>query len=124
MTARAAVLRPGFGLIEVIIATLLVAVGLLSVAGAGSLAIRRLREAESEQAAALEGVAVIDSLAQLAQPAAGSLVRGRFTHVWTVVDSAGVGRLSLEVRWHDGSAQRTLVFAAWVAPPPPIAHVP
>jgi Tfp pilus assembly protein PilV len=116
--------RDGFGLVEVIIATLLVAVGLLSVAGAGSLAVRRLREAESEQAAALEGAAVIDSLTQHGQPLSGTAVSGRLTHAWTVLDSAGISTVTLRVSWNDGGAPRTLLLSAWAAPPPPLSHAP
>lgn len=115
--------RPGFSVIEALIALILFAAGILAIAAASSRAIRTLREAEARDEANVIMLSVADSLLQLASPASGSLTRGGYAVSWTVADSGRVAAVSVRVGWVDGTTARTDSVLTLAAPPPPRLHV-
>ena len=107
------VARPGFGLIEVVVALTLLSVGLLGIAATATLGARMMREGQADEAAAVEALQVLDSLTQLRQPAAGQRQAGRISLTWTVTtDSAGLSTIDLTVRYPNGSGLRSSTFRA------------
>lgn len=118
--------RRGISLVEVTVAMAVLAVGLLAtivlVARSGAM----LRTAAAHDGAARLAGMVLDSLAQHGEPAAGSLVSGRYSLAWTATQgSADVSRLVLTVHYSDGGQVRSDTFIAHAAPwPRTIGHAP
>jgi hypothetical protein len=113
-------------LVELEVALVVLAIGLLAtlalVARAGAL----LRVADAEEGAARVAGEVLDSLLQHGAPSAGALGNGRYSAGWSVVrDSRGVGLVTLVIRYDDGQRLRADTFAARAAPwPRTVRHGP
>ncbi len=74
--------RPGFGLVEVVVAITLLGIGVMSVGASAAFASRILRMAENQEAAARLAGALVDSLAMAASAVAGESGADRFRAVW------------------------------------------
>jgi len=118
--------RRGISLVEVGVAMVVLAVGLLATVALVARAGAVLREAESREGAARAAEDVLDSLTQHGRPGPGAIVRGRYALDWrTSRDSAGVTRVDLNVRYDGGGRSRTDTFTTFAAPWPRIlGHVP
>jgi prepilin-type N-terminal cleavage/methylation domain-containing protein len=75
--------RCGFGLIEVTVALVLVAVAALSIAASGAFAQRLLRRAELEEEGERAGELLLDSLAAYHATAGGVRIDSRIRVEWT-----------------------------------------
>ncbi len=107
--------RPGVSIVEVLVALVLLAIGLLGVAGNAAIAVRssggaarerRAVQRAGDRLAALreQGCAVARS-GTLADPAAG------LTERWTVAGaSGGAALVDVEVRWRAPAGQRLLLL--------------
>jgi len=116
---RPASRRPGFGLIEVIVALAVLAVGVLGTVGTAHVAARGRREAEArERAAALAGE-LLDSLAFVASPVDGDRWVRSYRGSWAIRPHGGGRVVELVVEYRDGTADRHLRIHAFHTPPPP-----
>lgn len=79
--------RRGFGLVEVIVAMTLIAVGVMSIAAGAAFSSRLLRIAENEEDAAHIAETIIDSIAYSGTRASGASDVGRFHAEWTAAAS-------------------------------------
>lgn len=111
--------RLGFTLAEVLVATLLLGIGVLSLTTAAAAGRKALREAAAESRALLAGSSVLDSLVRLTSPQPGSSTLGPDSVSWSVVPASAGVRVDLEVTFRDGTAMRTLVLTGVASPPPP-----
>lgn len=111
-------LRPGFTLVEVMVAVVVFAAGVLGAAATASLAVRTLREAEAQEGAVAIVGAVLDSLAQLESAGAGERREARYRLTWSARRAGRATALDLTIRYHDGTAQRLLRFGMLHLPPP------
>ena len=101
------VTRHGFSLVEVTVAMLLLAIGLLGIAGTGLLAARMLREAEAREEMLDRAGSVLDSLATHGAAGAGTISHARFRLEWTASDSAVYVRtVSIDGSQHELRALR------------------
>ena len=106
--------RSGFTVVEVLVALIVVATGLLGVAGASALALRASSAALRERAATTRArtrLAILDA-AGCASAADGELPLGTgLTDRWTIGSPANGARM-VEVRaeWDDVGRRRTLVL--------------
>ena len=96
--------RQGFTLIETMVALIVLAVGVLGAAATATLAARLLREAEAREGATVFGSAVLE----------GERVEGRYRARWRATRRT----LTLEVTFHDGTAERVVTWEAVHAPAP------
>lgn len=96
--------RPGFTLVEVVVALTLLSVAVLSMAASGGMAAQLLRTAEREEAAARLAGSLLDSLVLVPQPGTGTLTRdhllgrwqgsrGGTVEVWVSYPDAGTSRI-------------------------------
>lgn len=88
--------RGGFGLVEVIVAMTLIAIGIMSIAAGAAFSSRLLRIAENGEDAARIAEVLIDSIAYSGTGGAGSADIERFHAQWTAAGS-GV-RLDMTLR--------------------------
>jgi len=96
--------RSGFSLLEVVIALVVAAVGLLAVVGVDATAWRRRTQADRAAAAALAARVRAERLTSLACDAAASgtlIVAGRLAERWTVSRGARGVLLVSAVAYHD-----------------------
>ncbi|HEX6640661.1 MAG TPA: type II secretion system protein, partial [Thermoanaerobaculia bacterium] len=100
--------RRGFTLIELTIAVVLLAIGLLALTGALVGALRATSTARAEHAALRRAEAVADSLVSMGVPGAGSLTRPGFT-IWWAPEPCALGEC---VRVHAAAASDTLSLLA------------
>ncbi len=108
---RAARARAGFTLIEVIVALVVFAVGVLGAMATATLAAKHLREAHGRQSAVLAAAAVLDSLTQSpTPPEAGERRDGRHRIRWTTNGHGTMSSVALVVEYPDGTRLRTLRF--------------
>lgn len=116
------VTRPGFTLVEVVVALTLLSVAVLSLAASGGLAAGLLRTAEREEAAARLAGSLLDSLVLVPEPGTGTLTRdhllarwrgsrGTTVEVWVSYSDAGTARIHYWTARSLGDLP--------VAPPPP-----
>lgn len=111
--------KPGFSLVEVIVAIALFGMGALGAAATLGLALRKQREADAHaEAVALAGE-VLDSLALVPVAGAGERTVGRHALRWATRGEAGAATVELIVTFHDGTAPRELHFTLAHAPLPP-----
>jgi hypothetical protein len=110
-------LRGGFSVAEALVALVLVGVAVLSLGGAANAAARMLLDAALTQGAALEAEVVLDSLADARVRGAGVIVRSPYTLSWTAVDSAGLHRAEILVRYAAGGGARQFGLARLTAFP-------
>lgn len=106
--------RRGFTVVEVLVALIVVAVGLLGVAGSSAIALRAASAAVREQAAvsrARTRLALIESTG-CASAASGELhVAAGLTDQWTVGPLAnGVRLVDVSADWDDVGRRRTLTL--------------
>lgn len=106
--------RPGFTLVETMVALVVLAVGVLGAAATATLAARLLREAEAREGATVFGTVVLDSLLLVGAPADGERIDGRYRARWRVAGA----RLSLEVTYDGGTAVRVVSWEAARDPAP------
>jgi prepilin-type N-terminal cleavage/methylation domain-containing protein len=108
--------RPGFGLIEVLVALTLLGIVMLGVAGSTLLAARLLGEAEATEQSALAALHVMDSLVQEASPANGERVAGRLAIRWQVQRDSTLQSIAVSVTFPNGSTMRTVHYRLVHAP--------
>ncbi|MEO5511847.1 MAG: prepilin-type N-terminal cleavage/methylation domain-containing protein [Longimicrobiales bacterium] len=90
--------RNGFGLVEVIVAMTLLAVGVVSVAASAAFASRMLRISEDREAASRIASALIDSLTAVHDAAGGERDMGRFHVSWGASSMPGSLRVTITSR--------------------------
>jgi prepilin-type N-terminal cleavage/methylation domain-containing protein len=90
--------RNGFGLVEVIVAMTLLAVGVVSVAASASFASRLLRVSEDREAASRIAAALMDSLAALPNAGSGERDVERFHVEWGAGSASGTIRVVITNR--------------------------
>lgn len=100
--------RPGFTLVEALVAVVLLAVGVLALAATGAFAAGLVRMAHREEAAARLASTLLDSLVH-EPPASGSLVLADLEARWSA-DAAGA--VVLVVSYGDAGRRR---FHRWEA---------
>jgi hypothetical protein len=104
------------------VALLLLAIGLLTTVPLAVRSLGQVREASALEHANLIAVAILDSLAQLRNPVAGSIVRDGIALDWTP-QLAGVGiRIELRAVWVDGRHSHVDSLIAFTGPWPPRLH--
>ena len=96
------VTRGGFTLVEVVVATTLLAVGVLTLAASGGLAAGLIRTAQREEAATRLAGTLLDSLALASQPGSGSVTSGALQAHWEIDGRT----IELAVEYQDGGVQR------------------
>lgn len=102
----------GFTLIELVIAMVLLAIGLMALTAALTTALREAAIARAQHAALRRAEAVADSLVLAGLPAAGSLQRPGFT-IWWMPEQCALGTC---VRVRAEAAGDTLSLLARVSP--------
>jgi prepilin-type N-terminal cleavage/methylation domain-containing protein len=112
MTAPCTAQRPGFSLVELIVALTVLAVGLLALAGTSALAQRSFASAQATERAVRAAATVIDSLLREPDPAPGSrALYGAVVH-WTVTADGPRTRFSTDVVVHDGAIMHRFGFTS------------
>jgi type IV pilus modification protein PilV len=122
--AKAAPCRPGFTLVEVIVALALLAIGALGAAATQIVAARLLREAEDRTAAIVFAGNIIDSLLSVRSPAGGVREEANRRATWTSRAHGEGTILELEVQYQSGAGSRTLEFSVLHLPPLPRIAIP
>jgi Tfp pilus assembly protein PilV len=107
--------RAGVSIVEVLVALVLLAIGLLGVAGNGAIAVRASGSAARERRAAQRAADRLAALREQGCPSArsGTLVdpRAALTERWTVSAAAGGAALAdVEVRWRAPAGERTILL--------------
>jgi prepilin-type N-terminal cleavage/methylation domain-containing protein len=89
--ARRATRRSGFSLVELIVATVILSVGILSLAGTAGWVVRQvtISKLTTERAAARQTAIEGLHATQFANLAAGADTTGEFTVTWAISESAG-----------------------------------
>ncbi|HSJ26105.1 MAG TPA: prepilin-type N-terminal cleavage/methylation domain-containing protein [Longimicrobiales bacterium] len=100
--------RPGFSLVELIVAMVLLSVTLVALAATGMVAARSFTQAATSEAAVRAAAQVIDSLVRVPSPTAGSRTIGHVDLMWTVAGDGAV--LTIDVSSHHRGTGDTLVF--------------
>ena len=103
--------RGGFGLVEVVVAMSLVAVGVMSVGAGAAFSTRLLRTSENHEDAARIAEALLDSIAYAPMHEDGTLSEGRFDARWEA-DNATV---HVTIRQRD-TGEDVLGILAVIAP--------
>jgi len=98
-------MRAGFGLIELIVALLLISIGVLGLAGTAIVAQRSFNEAALRERSARAAAAVLDSLLHDAAPADGVRIAPGLSLAWSVSQGDGLTHVQLTVT-HAGGAQQ------------------
>ena len=109
--------RAGFGLVEVIVAMTLLAIGIVSVGAGAAFSTRVLRTAENEEDAVRIAESILDSLMSVPQATSGSAVSGRFLARW----ESGGSEFTVTITPLDGAAAS---FSAVSVLPPVLDTLP
>lgn len=104
--------RPGFGLVELIVALLILSIGLVALTGAAAVAQRSLTGARSHEAAAETAALVLDSLMREAAPEPGERRHGPAVARWGIREDSTAVRIDLTISVLDGPRARRLTFSA------------
>lgn len=104
--------RPGFSLVELIVAMLVLATGLAALAGAAATARRSLARAAALERITREAAALLDSLVAEQAPASGQRARDGTTMRWSVRHDDDGAWIDLEAAAFDGLADVHLRFEA------------
>ena len=107
----------GFTLIELALATILLAVGLLALLGALAVAVRETESARVKHAALRDVESVADSLSLVRGEGAGAAIRNQATVRWTTVACVIGSCLRVQALTH-GARQDTFTVLAAPAPEP------
>lgn len=118
VTHCAARARPGLTLVEVIVALVVFAVGVLGAAATAGTALRLAREAAAREEAVVLASSTLDSLMQVAAPASGESVVGRYALRWSAAPAGASARIELVVEYREGGGVRRIGFGALHAAPP------
>ena len=111
----------GVGLVELLVALTILAVGVLGVASTALVAARRLRAAELRQEAVLTAAGIADSITFAGTPVAAGAVRiGPLDFSWAG-QAAGAGAEHVTIRVASGAAE-LLRFNTVVTAAPPAAQ--
>jgi prepilin-type N-terminal cleavage/methylation domain-containing protein len=102
----------GFGLIELIVALMILSVGLLALTGAAAVAQRSLVGAQALEEGVDAAALVLDSLMRDPAPAAGARWAGRTRVQWSVEPDSIADMIRLTVTVRDGTRERQLTFHA------------
>lgn len=114
--------RPGVSLVEAIVATVILGVGVLGAVATAALAARLAREAAARAEAVTLAGAVLDSLLDSDAPVAGERRTPGVVARWAVQPGEGVTAIDLVVEHHDGTRLRRRRFAMLHAPAPRLAE--
>lgn len=109
---RGAGSRGGFGLVELIVALTLFAIGILGLAGATVIAHRSFNEADGIERAARLAEILLDSLVRADAVADGEVRMPGITADWTVQHDSMLAGITLTVRVAGGSGVREHAFHA------------
>jgi prepilin-type N-terminal cleavage/methylation domain-containing protein len=112
MTPPSDAQRPGFSLVEVIVALTVLSVGLLALAGTSALAQRAFAGADATERAARAAAAIIDSLMLEPEPASGSRALYGTTVHWTVAAEGPRILLTTDVLVYDGAVMHRFDFTS------------
>ena len=107
-------IRPGLGLVELIVALAILAVALLGLAGTAVVAHRSFVAAEALEEGTSAAAAVLDSLMRSPALVDGARQDGRISLRWSIQpDSGGVSDILLRVDIADGNRGQALSFNAY-----------
>lgn len=86
--------RAGFSLVELIVAVIILAVGVLGLAGMTALVVRQvtLADVNTERSAALQSVIERLRATNISSIGTGSAITGSYTVSWSVIDSTSLSR--------------------------------
>jgi prepilin-type N-terminal cleavage/methylation domain-containing protein len=104
--------KAGFGLVELIVALLILSIGLLALTGAAAVAQRSLTGARVHEAGAETAALVLDSLMREAAPEPGARRHGPVVARWGIREDSTAMRIDLTISVLDGSRARRLTFRA------------
>jgi prepilin-type N-terminal cleavage/methylation domain-containing protein len=104
--------RRGFGLVELIVALTVFAIGILGLAGAAVLAHRSFNEADGIERAARVAEILLDSLVRADTVADGEVREPGFAARWTVAQDSAIAVVTLRVELSAGAGTRELEFSA------------
>ena len=125
MTNARSVGAPGFGLAEVFVAIVVLAVGVMGAVATATLAVRTLRFASDRERAVYLAGTVLDSLLQADAPAPGTREFARHRVVWTVRPEGRARRIVLDVECLDSPRACPIRFESLhTAPLPRIGGEP
>lgn len=112
MSTRPAHGRSGFGLIELVVALMILSIGLLALTGAAAVAQRSLNTAQALEEGADIAEVVLDSLLREPAPAAGDRTVGRTKTQWTIHPDSTAVTIHLTATVIAGAATRQITFRA------------
>ena len=104
--------RDGFGLVELIVALTIFAIGILGLAATAVLAARAFNESDGIERAARLAETLLDSLVRADAVQDGQLHRSGVTAAWTVAHDSTVDLITLRVHIPGGAGARELEFHA------------
>lgn len=104
--------RAGFGLVELIVALMILSVGLLALTGAAAVAQRSLINAQALEESTEVAEVVLDSLMRVSAPAAGERTIGRTEAQWTIHSDSAAVAIHLTATVTAGTATRQITFRA------------
>jgi prepilin-type N-terminal cleavage/methylation domain-containing protein len=104
--------RPGFSLVELIVAMVLLSIALVALAGTTVVAQRTFAGAAADEAAVHAAAAVIDSLLAESAPASGSRLAGRILVEWMATSDSAADTFQVTAHVRDGAVPRLLEFTA------------
>ena len=105
--------RRGFGLIELVVALTILAIGVLGLAAAALMAQRAFMTADALQRAAVAATVVLDSLMQQTDPVSGERTIDNVTVRWTArATGRDLTAIELSAELLDGGALRTVNYHA------------
>ncbi|HVE77923.1 MAG TPA: prepilin-type N-terminal cleavage/methylation domain-containing protein [Gemmatimonadaceae bacterium] len=118
----AALSRPGFTLVEMLLAIIVFAVGVLGLAGTSTVIMRQMNAAQQQSQAAVQAQARLDSLAGVScvMLAAGGAMHRGVRHRWTVLRTPAVApfstaRIADTVTWVTRGATKRQVYTTRIA---------
>jgi prepilin-type N-terminal cleavage/methylation domain-containing protein len=104
--------RRGFGLVELIVALTVFAIGILGLAGAAVLAHRSFNEADGIERATRLAEILLDSLVRADAAADGEVREPGVAARWTVAEDSAIAVITLRVELSGGAGTRELEFSA------------
>lgn len=110
-------IRPGFTIVELMVALVVFSLGVLGAAATLVHAARALHTAAAHEAAVALAANTLDSLALEPEPAAGELSGGPWAMSWSIDDEARPTAIKLAVEYTAGAADRRIEFHMLHLPP-------
>jgi Tfp pilus assembly protein PilV len=104
-------LRPGFSLVELVVAMTLLSVGVLGLAAAAALALRSMNSAAAMDRGTRAATTLLDSLAHVATPSAGERTEDGVRIRWSIEQDSVLTHLRAVVEVGVPAATRRVEYA-------------